>query len=193
MKQFQIGNSTFLLRPLSSSDDLEQYRKLFLSCDNILVKGLTEQDERLQRIGTNYVSNAFQTDLSQFESVQDVFFTGNGQFWILIDVDQNIIIGSIALEDKLPGQCPTIGELRRMCVSPDYRRIGLGNILVEYLLAYASSHDFKKIFLTTPTSNTSAIQMYLKAGFHLTKSIFVECGEEGELEISTLSLEINHS
>jgi ribosomal protein S18 acetylase RimI-like enzyme len=187
---FQILGNSFLIRPLSPSDDLEEYRALFLRCDNVLVKGLAEQDERLQRIGRSYVSNAFQTDLSTFETVQDIFFQSKGQFWVLIDADKNLIIGSIALEDKLPGQDRTQGELRRMCISPDYRRRGLGNMLVQHLLSYAAENNFQRVFLTTPSSNTSAIEMYLKAGFLFVKSVSVECGEEGELEISTFSLEL---
>jgi ribosomal protein S18 acetylase RimI-like enzyme len=170
---------SYLIRPLLKSDNLEEYKSLYLLCDNVIVKGINEQDERLQRIGRNHVSRVFQTDLSSFEAVSDTFFTANGHFWVLVDTN-NKIIGSVALKDLGNNE----GELLRMCVSPDHRRKGLGNYLVQHLLAYALSHHFQRVSLTTPSSNTSAIQMYLKAGFVFIESILVECGEDGNIEIS---------
>jgi ribosomal protein S18 acetylase RimI-like enzyme len=187
MAEIQIGGTSYLLRRLSQSDDLEEYKSLYLRCDNVLVKGIHEQDERLQRIGTNHVKQVFQTDLCSFEAVSNVFFTGSGNFWVLVDLVKNTIVGSIALKDLRENN---EGELLRMCVSPEHRRKGLGNYLVQHLLAFASSHNFQRVILTTPSSNTSAIQMYTKAGFVLTESKSVECGEDGCIEISKFVREL---
>jgi ribosomal protein S18 acetylase RimI-like enzyme len=181
---FLIDQKLFLIRPLLPSDNLQEYRNLFLSCDNVLCKGQAEDDQRLVNIGRDYVHHAFETDLKSYENLSGIFFRGKGQFWILIDVSKEIIIGSIALEDK----SSRVGELRRMCVSSHYRRLGLGSRLVQHLLAYAFSHDFSRVFLSTPSSNSSAISMYTKAQFVFEKAISVTCGADGDLEISTFAI-----
>lgn len=177
-----IGDYSFLIRPFQHSDNLDEYKNLYLECDNVLVKGLIEKDERLQKIGRNHVKRVFESDLSSFDTMSETFGKGKGQFWFLIDVNLSKIIGSIALLDKSGNE----GELLRMCVSPHYRRIGLGSILVQHLLSYAAVNGFTQITLTTPSTNISAIHMYQKAGFVFVKNTLVDCGEDGEIEISTL-------
>lgn len=187
MDELVVEGSSYLLRPLAKSDDLEDYKSLYFLCDNVLAKGIHEHDERLQRIGANHVNQVFQADLSSFEAVTKTFFTGNGNFWVLVDAINNKIVGSIALKDL---QENNEGELLRMCVSPDHRRKGLGNYLVNHLLGFASSHNIHRVILTTPSSNTSAIQMYLKSGFVFQEEFPVECGEDGSINISKYMREL---
>lgn len=182
--EFIIDNINYKIKLFSINDNLNEYKELFLNCDNVLNKGKLENDKRLERIGEEYVLNSFQNDLLDYNNIYNIYFQGYGQFWLLYDQEKNIIIGSIALEDK--GN--NIGELRRMCISSNYRRQGLGNILVKYLIQYAfnQTNYFQRIFLTTPSFNTSAIEMYCKAGFIFENSITVTCGSNGELDITKL-------
>lgn len=190
-QRITIGDSSFLIRPFNQNDDLDEFKRLYLQCDNVLAKGIMEEDERLQRIGRNHVNRVFNSDFSSIDTMNETYGKGKGQFWFLIDVPKGKIIGSIALlQKKIESEnSETEGELLRMCVSPDYRRIGLGYLLVQQLLAYAVANGFTRITLTTPSSNTSAIQMYQKAGFVFKQSNLVECGEDGELDISTFERE----
>ena len=52
-----------------------------------------------------------------------------------------------------------------VAVSPKYRRQGLGNALVEFLLSYAGESNVKKLFLEVRESNIGAISLYKKFGF----------------------------
>jgi ribosomal protein S18 acetylase RimI-like enzyme len=67
----------------------------------------------------------------------------------------------VALEDKEEGVC----EVKRMCVSDQFRRKGLGLRLVKHILAHAVSENLSRVFLSTPSINASAVSMYAKCGF----------------------------
>lgn len=186
-EEFEINSIKYLIRPFNSSDNLNEYKILFKECDNVLNKGINENNKILINIGLNYIENTFNNDLNSFNSIETIYFNNLGVFWLLFDITElnNIkIIGSIALEDKLNN----IYELRRMCISYKYRRNGLGSKLIKHLLNYANYHNFNRIYLTTPLFNINAIDMYCKNGFILENTTIVNPGEINEIEIATLAI-----
>jgi N-acetylglutamate synthase-like GNAT family acetyltransferase len=86
---------------------------------------------------------------------------GRGNFWVGLDAGQ--VVGSVALIDAGNG----IGVLRKMFVQPDYRgaMIGLGQRLLDTLLAWAAAHGFREIYLGTTDKFEAARRFYAKNGF----------------------------
>mmetsp|Transcript_30852 Transcript_30852/g.57541 ORF Transcript_30852/g.57541 Transcript_30852/m.57541 type:complete len:206 (+) Transcript_30852:82-699(+) len=198
---FTAGHQMFEIRSFDANvDNLDQYRDLFLRCDNVVVAGIEQNDDDLRRVGEEYVANACQSDLASWASVSEVYQHGCGDFWLLVLVDStslqeasdssgwntpSTIVGSIAMEDKGNG----VFELRRLCVSDAYRRMGLGMKLLQHLVSHAeASGQLRRLYFSTPSINTSAISMYLKGGFVFEKEMVCTFEPKNtQLAISTFS------
>lgn len=57
-------------------------------------------------------------------------------------------------------------HLLNLCVGPDHRRQGIAARLLEELLAVARRANARTMFLEVRPSNTGAIDLYERAGFH---------------------------
>jgi ribosomal-protein-alanine N-acetyltransferase len=57
------------------------------------------------------------------------------------------------------------GHLLNICVAPEYRRKGLGRMLLEHALATAGTAGVHEIYLEVRPSNEAAINLYVKYGF----------------------------
>ncbi len=137
-------------------------------------------EERYITLGKWYCDiQCFKKDLMSFEAVQKEFGEGFSKFWVLVDEELNVIIGSIAIQEK----SAELGELRRMFVSQEYRRQGLGSKLVDHLLNYAREHHVRHVHLTTPAVNIAGIKMYEQAGFIQQQVYHVEPVTGHELDI----------
>ena len=53
-----------------------------------------------------------------------------------------------------------------LAIDPEQAGKGYGLQMMKEIINYAKQNDFLRIELTVATSNTKAIQLYLKAGFH---------------------------
>jgi ribosomal protein S18 acetylase RimI-like enzyme len=58
-------------------------------------------------------------------------------------------------------------ELRRMAVSPNYRRQGIAVQLINAAVAHGRSQGIQSIYLTTSSYQPAAIKMYHKLGWEL--------------------------
>jgi ribosomal protein S18 acetylase RimI-like enzyme len=189
--RFEVGGSHLLIRTLlPETSDLPAFRELFQVNEVCKQMGRATGDKRIENIGDFYLNHVFsEADLSSPEKFRNDFCRGRSRFWVLIDEDVTMptvapsladssedqpslkyesatggrIIGSIALEEKSRIEA----ELRRMVVSVDYRRRGLGKVLNEHLLAYARQQGFSTVFLTTPDFNEPAIRMYKSVGYQV--------------------------
>lgn len=56
-------------------------------------------------------------------------------------------------------------EIGNICVVPDQRGQGIGQLLMESLDDFMMNHEVKKIFLEVESSNKSAIRLYEKNGY----------------------------
>jgi len=72
------------------------------------------------------------------------------------------LIGIGGLNEDLYSENNKIGRLRRFYISKDYRRIGLGNLLLKQLLSHAEKY-FKVVVLHTDTKQGDAF--YIANGF----------------------------
>ena len=57
------------------------------------------------------------------------------------------------------------GELLQIAVDKSVQRSGVGDLLMERVLAYAEENSFESVFLEVRESNEAAVRLYEKHGF----------------------------
>ena len=57
-------------------------------------------------------------------------------------------------------------HILNLCVDPKYRSLGYGEYLLDAILAQSRSASVREIFLEVRPSNTTALALYRKKGFH---------------------------
>lgn len=88
--------------------------------------------------------------------------------------DKEVIVGSIAIilkpdpSNEPPG---SVAWLKRMAVSPTYRRLGIGAALTQLALEHCAQAKFRAVELLTTEHHQSAHSLYLSQGFELTETI----------------------
>ena len=80
---------------------------------------------------------------------------------LLIGLINNIPVGCIAYQPLSRDTC----EMKRLYVYPEYRRLGLGHLLVEKIIDLAIQGDYRIMKLDTHPSMTKAQRLYQKFGF----------------------------
>lgn len=79
----------------------------------------------------------------------------------------------------------SIGHIISLAVHPDYRRRGIGYMLISSAISFLSSLNIKSVKLEVRVSNTAAIKLYEKVGFRKNKLLrrYYMDGEDGYLMI----------
>ena len=89
---------------------------------------------------------------------------------------QKLIADAVAFfvirENGTPAGCGGIklfdteyGEIKRMWVRPQFRRLGFGKLMLDYLTEYAKSHGVGILRLETGIHQHAAIRLYEQVGF----------------------------
>lgn len=83
--------------------------------------------------------------------------------YYVVELDNNIIgyIGSWFLSDII--------HITTLAVHPDYRRKGIGEKLMNYILDIGEKEEYKTCVLEVRVSNEKAINLYKKLGFKVDK------------------------
>jgi ribosomal protein S18 acetylase RimI-like enzyme len=84
-----------------------------------------------------------------------------GHFWVAEGPDGEII-GMIGVQQHEPG----VGEVRRLRVSANHRRKGLGSALMEAALRFCQKQDYLKVTLDTFMEREPAVSLFKKFRFH---------------------------
>ena len=79
---------------------------------------------------------------------------------LLADHDQTMV-GIASMRGIEPG----VGEIKRMYVRPNYRRLGIGQALLYSLIEEAHIMAFRKIYLDSARFMLAAHQLYRSMGF----------------------------
>ena len=59
----------------------------------------------------------------------------------------------------------TFAELDNMCIDDQYRRFGIGTLLINEFKKYCKEKNIQNIKVTASAKNSRAIQFYIKNGF----------------------------
>ncbi|TYZ59235.1 hypothetical protein PybrP1_010855 [[Pythium] brassicae (nom. inval.)] len=163
--------------PLSADVKIRQYQ----SCDQeqvvqLYVAGIRDyehnygepRDDTLA-FWESFIQKSLRDDL---EKIEQVYLALGGNFWVAtVAGDANgdgkeKVVGMVALEKKADGE----GKLRRMSVSSEYRRFGLGRCLVALLEAWAKENAFKRVELSTGSIMPNALRFYPSVGYAYVRS-----------------------
>jgi len=71
-----------------------------------------------------------------------------------------------------------VAELKRMYIKPQFRKLGLGKILLDRAMDLAKDLGYHKIRLDTLVSLTAAVHLYEKAGFKRIEAYYTNPGQE---------------
>lgn len=191
--------SKYVIRTVQTEEDVLLYRELFLQSEVLIHLGKELGDENMTAIGTEYVKKQFEEDLQSLASIQKVYKSGGGEFWILYDTEKNVMVGSVALQMHAQGE----GELRRMCILPAYRRQGLGKHLLQHFFKCMQDPSAKqklykdgacRVILSTPAVNSPALDLYALFGFEVKEKFTVVCDpDESTLELVQLAVILTDS
>jgi GNAT superfamily N-acetyltransferase len=121
--------------------------------------------EGVQKIWVDYVAQSIQDDLA---NIEDTYFAPGGHFWVATCVEEDgreVVVGMVGLEAK-PDKAY---ELRRMSVRAEYRRYGVGRLLVRTLEQWAKDQGLAKVWLSTGGPMVQAQKFYLSIGYTQTK------------------------
>tara|TARA_B100000767_G_C19651293_1_gene486846 strand:- start:256 stop:744 length:489 start_codon:yes stop_codon:yes gene_type:complete len=72
----------------------------------------------------------------------------------------NLIVGYAILSSAVDE-----AHILNFCIDEDYRSLGFGDQLLDYLIDQSKASGTKKIFLEVRPSNVKAIALYIKKGF----------------------------
>jgi len=93
------------------------------------------------------------------------------------DMIKNEIVFVAQIEDKIVGYLAgsiceeisyiteTFAELDNMCIDDEYRRFGIGTLLMDEFKKYCKERNMQNIKVTASAKNSRAIQFYMKNGF----------------------------
>jgi ribosomal-protein-alanine N-acetyltransferase len=87
-------------------------------------------------------------------------------------------------------------HILNIAVHPDFRKIGLGEMLLRDCLGFSSKQGLKIVVLEVRTSNNSAIKLYEKIGFktlRVRKKYYSDTGEDAYVMLYELESKKNES
>ncbi|MBC7085278.1 MAG: GNAT family N-acetyltransferase [Methanomethylovorans sp.] len=110
-------------------------------------------------------SEGFAYDLKKDLDLDDIsanYLQEGSTFYVAFS--EGRIIGTCAVKKRSIEKC----EIKRLYVHKDYRRRGIGYLLLKKALQF-SEKQFTTVILKTDVSLTQAIELYLRAGFCIVK------------------------
>ncbi len=102
---------------------------------------------------------------SDLDKINEVY-GGNRDFFLVSD-DGGSIVGTIGIKEDDKGSA----LLRRMFVSPDYRRRGIGSALLNEVLEFCKKEGYKNVIFRCTDRMRDAMRLCEKKGFREIESI----------------------
>lgn len=115
------------------------------------------------------IDSGLKTDLAD---VVAAYMSGGGNFWVATarhshEKDEEVI-GMVGLQ--VCADASGSAELRRMSVKPEYRRYGVGRLLVAHLERWAQAQAFASVVLSTGATMLQAQRFYQSLLYTQTKT-----------------------
>jgi RimJ/RimL family protein N-acetyltransferase len=107
-----------------------------------------------------YDAHGFEPKLREESYEIEKFYLGNGNFWLAIDDNKNLI-GFVGIQIK-----NGYGHFRRFNIATEYQGTGLSYALADTVIRWAKDHDLKDIYLGCRDYSTRANAFYKKYGFN---------------------------
>uniref|UniRef100_A0AAX7VDT3 N-acetyltransferase domain-containing protein n=1 Tax=Astatotilapia calliptera TaxID=8154 RepID=A0AAX7VDT3_ASTCA len=82
------------------------------------------------------------------------------------------VVGMVAVVAKHSGT-EKYGEMFRMIIFPQYRRMGLGFRLTQTAVDFCKERGFSKVVLETSSTQMAAVALYSKVGFNQSEKKYV--------------------
>jgi putative acetyltransferase len=139
---------------MDSSDNIPIKIRSFRACDLPACRKLYSEG----LIGGKIAENDTGLDIDDIESA---YMRMPGNHLFVADVDGGEIVGMIGVQHHEEG----VGEIRRLRVSEQYRRRGIGSKLVETALKFCADQHYLKITLDTFMEREPAIKLFEKFRF----------------------------
>jgi len=130
------------IRPLEAKHDGELYQ---------LIRSILES-YGLNQPGTAY----YDPELAR---LSDYYHQDKAAYFVMTDA-LGAVIGGVGIAPFSEG----VAELQKLYLHPDYRRQGLGELLVKRAFAFAKKH-YEKVYLESHSSLSEAVALYEKLGF----------------------------
>ena len=136
-----------------------------------LIREFTNKDSNsVSSLILNIVDKEFniKVDLDELDSdlvhLGEYYNRQNGGCLYVAEIKDSImIIGTAAIRSLK--QFHSTCELKRMFVSKEYRKLGIGQMLLSKTLDFARKAGYSKIFLYSSSDLKAARNLYLKNGF----------------------------
>jgi putative acetyltransferase len=151
--------------------------------ENVMIRTIQQGDnETLAAIVRNVLAEfgANRTGTVYFDPTTDrlfELFQRKGSIYYVAQIDQEIVGGAgIYPSDGLPDKTC---ELVKMYLTSKGRGQGLGKMLIEKCIGFATSKDYKHIYIETMPELKKAMSIYEKFGFYYLKSQMGNTGHFG--------------
>jgi DNA-binding MarR family transcriptional regulator/N-acetylglutamate synthase-like GNAT family acetyltransferase len=137
----------------------DQVKILRLSTSRTLRKQIVHMIEQIQVKEFNI---AITPDINApvLRAEESFYYHNTCNFWYAVD-EQGSIIGSIGLRKINETQ----GEVKKFFLIPEYRGLGIAQLLLQTLVKSALKHGFVELFLGTVEQLQAAQRFYEKVGF----------------------------
>ncbi|HMB46840.1 MAG TPA: GNAT family N-acetyltransferase [Afifellaceae bacterium] len=115
----------------------------------------------LKQVFEDYIARSIDEEIGR---IGEYYAQRHGSFWVAKDGTD--LVGMFGLERPDAESM----ELRRMYVSPDARRRGIGRELLRFAEDHARSLDIRQLHLSTSELQEAALSLYRKAGYDLVRT-----------------------
>ncbi len=111
-------------------------------------------------------NSSIKTEKTTYYDIEGLILDSDSHLIVAEDADQIIATGYAQIRrSKRSLNHDTHSYLGYMYVSPDFRRKGINQALIEQLISWSTSKGAQAIYLDVYSKNASAIKAYEKAGF----------------------------
>eukprot|EP00038_Savillea_parva_P029012 m.68405 g.68405 ORF g.68405 m.68405 type:complete len:240 (+) comp8507_c0_seq1:81-800(+) len=160
-----LAAAGFAVRPFEPAD-VDRCRDMFQDAMTQYIRNFPEESP-LRAAVIDYIDTALSTDMKDADTILSTYKGSGGQFWVVSPLSNpKKLVAQVGLQKIQTGDIE-IGELRRMYVSSDLKRSGLGSKLVRVVEEYCAENGFHRLVLTTGSFMQAAMDFYIRNGFEV--------------------------